>query len=166
MLFVARAPVQTLAGRRAQSSRIARDIWAGTPYHRPAFGFDRASPLGPDAEVGEQVPGMKAWLKQMKLEEHLGAANAWCDEMGAAVMAEVLESLDDLAKALPLEVGEVVKKRGRVAYSLLERMGEVVPQTDVVVQMNEGSTGIGNEFRGRSVLKDRKTQKVEGEVAS
>eukprot|EP00930_Biecheleria_cincta_P099445 TRINITY_DN91073_c0_g1_i1.p1 TRINITY_DN91073_c0_g1~~TRINITY_DN91073_c0_g1_i1.p1 ORF type:complete len:627 (+),score=116.03 TRINITY_DN91073_c0_g1_i1:52-1881(+) len=44
-----------------------------------------------------------AWLKLMDLSEHLEAVFDWCEEMGAASLEEVVESLDDLIDALPIK---------------------------------------------------------------
>jgi len=126
-------------------------VFAGEPAFRPASGFEPANPLGPDAEAGEKVPGLRTWLKKMGLEEDLPLVNAWCDEMGAAVMSEVLEELDELAEWLPEEQGKVVRKRGKLAYSILEQTGEIVPQQDVLV--DEDAHDFCAKYSGRVILK-------------
>mmetsp|Transcript_28238 Transcript_28238/g.62272 ORF Transcript_28238/g.62272 Transcript_28238/m.62272 type:complete len:138 (+) Transcript_28238:467-880(+) len=128
---------------------------AGQPAFRPAYGFDKASPLGPKAATGEVVPGLNAWLKHMGLDDYIVDANAWCQEMGAAVLLEVIEELDSLAEDLPMqpEEKERLRKRGRFALSTMEQRGELLRQEPVVIGDHDKDT----EFRyaGRTLIKKK-----------
>uniref|UniRef100_A0A7S4SJU2 Uncharacterized protein n=1 Tax=Alexandrium monilatum TaxID=311494 RepID=A0A7S4SJU2_9DINO len=137
---------------------------AGQPHFKPAYGFEPASPLGPEAEVGEAVPGLRAFLEHLGLEEHLGAANDWCAEMGAAVLLEVVESVEDLAEALPLDEGEAetLRRRARVAMSALETRGQIVAQ-EAVVPLGEDESFA---FAGRTFIGKRKATREGGDEAS
>eukprot|EP00443_Scrippsiella_acuminata_P079372 CAMPEP_0115501770 /NCGR_PEP_ID=MMETSP0271-20121206/68575_1 /TAXON_ID=71861 /ORGANISM="Scrippsiella trochoidea, Strain CCMP3099" /LENGTH=202 /DNA_ID=CAMNT_0002930727 /DNA_START=1 /DNA_END=609 /DNA_ORIENTATION=+ len=140
--------------------RTPRPVFVGEPTFRPAYGFEPANPLGPDAAAGESVPGLKAWLKKMGMEEDLDLVNRWCEEMGAAVMAEVLDELDELIDWLPEAQAQVIRKRGRVSYSFLEQTGELVPQKDVLDGDERGFA----KYSGRVILKGGK-RKDKGKVA-
>jgi len=59
----------------------------------------------------EAVKGLKLWLMVLCLEEILPEVNAWCEEMGAATVDEVMESKEDLADAL----GDRLSKEQREA---------------------------------------------------
>jgi len=48
----------------------------------------------------EVVPGLRLWLMVMNLEDNLEAVNAWCEELGAAEMNEVIDGREDLVEAL------------------------------------------------------------------
>mmetsp|Transcript_29721 Transcript_29721/g.64749 ORF Transcript_29721/g.64749 Transcript_29721/m.64749 type:complete len:189 (+) Transcript_29721:41-607(+) len=113
--------------------RQERRIFKGQPHFRPAYGFEPPPAMGPKAAEGEAVPGLKIWLKHMGLQFHLDKTNAWCKEMGAAVLNEVVESVEDLAEALPLlpEEEERLLSRARIALSTLEQKGELVPMQDI-----------------------------------
>lgn len=50
--------------------------------------------------IPESVPGLKVWLTVQGLENHIEAANAWCEEMGAATLDEVVESREDLCECM------------------------------------------------------------------
>jgi len=50
--------------------------------------------------IPEYVPGLRTWLRIQGLEEHLEAVNAWCEEMGAVTLPEVVESRHDLVESL------------------------------------------------------------------
>jgi len=56
----------------------------------------------PLEDIPEAVHGLKTWLMLICIEDHLEAANAWCEEMGAATLDEVVEAREDLAEALDL----------------------------------------------------------------
>ncbi|CAE7215204.1 unnamed protein product [Symbiodinium natans] len=129
--------------------RIPARVHAGEPAFRPAYGFERASPLGPRPQEGEVVAGLRTWLKQMGLEEHLPAANAWCEEMGASVMAEIIEDLEDFVEGMDLndEDAQKLRKRGKVALSNLLQRGEIIEQQAVVESEEEFMTS------GRTFLK-------------
>lgn len=150
----------TVLPRLRQRSRVAMAVHVYEPAFKPAYGFDKASPLGPTAETGEVVPGMRIWLQHMGLEEYLQEANGWCSEMGAAVMGEVLEGLSELAEVMPAEAGERIRKRGRVAYSTLLQRGELLEQEAVVTQEEDYA------FAGRIVLSATRSKKKEAESSS
>lgn len=126
-------------------------VHVGEPAFRPAYGFERASPLGPKALEGEAVPGLQLWLSKMGLEDHMPAANQWCEEMGASVMEEIMEDLDGFAEALemPEEDVQTLKKRGRVALSNLLQRGEISEQKAVVGSVEDYKAS------GRTFLKRR-----------
>jgi len=63
----------------------------------------------------ESVPGLRVWLTVQGLEQHIVEVNAWCEEMGAATMDEVVENREDLADHL----GKALNEEGR--FRLLER---------------------------------------------
>ncbi|CAE7856889.1 unnamed protein product [Symbiodinium necroappetens] len=129
--------------------RTQARVQVGEPAFRPAYGFERASPLGPRPQDGEAVAGLRTWLKQMGLEDHLPAANAWCEEMGASVMAEILEDLEDFVEGMNLndEDSQTLRKRGKVALSNLLQRGEIIEQQAVVDGEEEFKTS------GRTFLK-------------
>jgi len=137
-----------------QRGRVAMPVMVGEPHWKPAYGFEPASPLGPKAEVGEAVPGLRAFLTHLKLEEHLEPANAWCAEMGAAVLLEVVEGIDDFAEALPLAEEEQAElcRRARLVLSALETKGQIVQQEAVVTDVDDGSFS----FAGRTFLRKRR----------
>ncbi|CAE8611890.1 unnamed protein product [Polarella glacialis] len=64
-----------------------------------------------DMSIEECVPGLRNWLLVLYLEDHLKAVNSWCLEMGAATMAEVTESREDLVEALGDVLDEDEKQR-------------------------------------------------------
>eukprot|EP00434_Breviolum_minutum_P013807 symbB.v1.2.012175.t1/scaffold835.1/size159100/2 len=129
-------------------SGVAMRVHVGEPAFRPAYGFERASPLGPKAQEGEAVPGLLTWFKKMGLEEYVPAANEWCEEMGASVMEEIMEDLDGFA-----EETETLKKRGRVALSNLLQRGEISDQKAVLGSVEDYKAS------GRTFLK-RRTEKA------
>eukprot|EP00933_Yihiella_yeosuensis_P060026 TRINITY_DN6198_c0_g3_i1.p1 TRINITY_DN6198_c0_g3~~TRINITY_DN6198_c0_g3_i1.p1 ORF type:complete len:523 (+),score=92.88 TRINITY_DN6198_c0_g3_i1:73-1569(+) len=63
----------------------------------------------------EAVPGIRTWLMLIYLDQYLEVVNAWCDEMGAATLEEVIEGREDLADYL----GDILSDEERRA--LLER---------------------------------------------
>ncbi|CAE7757759.1 unnamed protein product [Symbiodinium pilosum] len=82
-------------------------------------------------------------------QDHLPAANAWCEEMGASVMSEILEDLDDFVEGIDMseEDAETLKRRGKVALSNLYQRGEILEQKAVVDSEEEFQTS------GRTFLK-------------
>mmetsp|Transcript_122868 Transcript_122868/g.342396 ORF Transcript_122868/g.342396 Transcript_122868/m.342396 type:complete len:215 (+) Transcript_122868:168-812(+) len=91
------------------------------------------SPLEPKPQEGEAVPGLRLWLADLDLEDHLEIVNEWCQEMGAAVLVEVVENVEDLAETLRLPPEEVLslQERGRKAFKVLDWEGKIAPQPDV-----------------------------------
>mmetsp|Transcript_59396 Transcript_59396/g.141586 ORF Transcript_59396/g.141586 Transcript_59396/m.141586 type:complete len:187 (-) Transcript_59396:124-684(-) len=87
--------------------------------------------MGPPPGEGEAVYGLRQWLIHLGLEDHLEATNAWCTEMGAAVLEEVVEAADDLADALalPEEDDTRLRKRGQLAMSTLHQHGTLLSQS-------------------------------------
>lgn len=136
-----------MIAKAGRSLRTARAAMVGEPPFKPAYGFDPPSPLGPKAETGEEVPGLKVWLTHLGLKDYLDQANEWCADQGAAVLEEVLQMLEQMAEdlELPPEDAERLIKRGKVAVSTLEQRGELVKQKPVV---NEEFN-----FSGRTMLK-------------
>lgn len=59
-----------------------------------------------------------AWLAELKLQTYKEAVLAWCDEMGAASLEEVVESADDLVEAVELKDSEVRRLRLQAAEAL------------------------------------------------
>jgi len=51
-------------------------------------------------DVPESVPGLRTWLTVQGIQVHLPVVNAWCEEMGAATLDEVIDNREDLAEAL------------------------------------------------------------------
>jgi hypothetical protein len=51
-------------------------------------------------ESTEAVPGLSLWLSGRKLGRHLADVNAWCKEMGALDLNEVVDNLEDIAEYL------------------------------------------------------------------
>lgn len=51
-------------------------------------------------EVQENLPGLGLWMSTRDLAHHMEAANAWCQEMGAADLNEVVENKEDLVEYL------------------------------------------------------------------
>jgi len=47
-------------------------------------------------EVVENVPSLNLWMSTRGLERHMDAANAWCEEMGALDINEVVDNKEDL----------------------------------------------------------------------
>ncbi|CAE8626459.1 unnamed protein product [Polarella glacialis] len=135
------APCQRLSAGGSppgRGSRVQRNFMVGQPTERPAYGFEKMSPLGPNAATGEVVPGMEPWLKHLGLEDYLPEANAWCTEQGASVMSEVMESFKDFAEALGLSEEELamLKRRARISFSTLQQRGEI-PAQEPVLKMEE-----------------------------
>eukprot|EP00913_Durusdinium_trenchii_P017051 g16036.t1 len=118
-------------------------------------GFEPASPLGPRAIEGEAVPGLQLWLSRMGLEEHLPAANEWCQEMGASVLEEVIDDLDDFTEALDIPEGDTdtLKKTGswsnHFSFSNLLQRGEI-PEQKAVVEAVEEFKASGRTFIKRT----------------
>lgn len=64
----------------------------------------------PDEE--DVSPDVVAWLEELKMSEHQAAVLKWCDDMGAASLEEVVESIEDLKDAItlkPLQARRLVK---------------------------------------------------------
>ncbi|CAK0866982.1 unnamed protein product [Prorocentrum cordatum] len=51
-------------------------------------------------EIVEQVPSLNIWLSGRGLERHLDKVNAWCKEMGALDLNELVENKEDLVEFL------------------------------------------------------------------
>jgi len=68
------------------------------------------------ANTPEAVDGLRMWLMVLGLEQHLEAANEWCEEMGASHMEEVVDAREDLVEWLGDKLCEEEKK------ALLERL--------------------------------------------
>lgn len=93
-----------------------------------------AMPLAnPRPALGEVVPGLRIWLARLELVEHLEAANSWCTEMGALVLGEVVENIEDLAEALELapEESKRLQAQGQRALTALEWRGDLASQPAV-----------------------------------
>eukprot|EP00930_Biecheleria_cincta_P079086 TRINITY_DN66765_c0_g1_i1.p1 TRINITY_DN66765_c0_g1~~TRINITY_DN66765_c0_g1_i1.p1 ORF type:complete len:218 (-),score=18.37 TRINITY_DN66765_c0_g1_i1:125-682(-) len=82
-------------------------------------GGERQKDVNFAAGRGEVVPGLWAWLKQMRLDHHWAAANAWCGEAGASTMNDVIRERAILVAALHLvdDEAETLCKRARTAYA-------------------------------------------------
>jgi len=65
-------------------------------------------------EADQVVPDLDQVLGKAGLSSYVSAANAWCEENGAAVLSEVWEELDDLGSALGL-----TQSQGRQLYVTL-----------------------------------------------
>jgi len=89
----------TVVPAQAVPPIIARTVTAGgtaTRTLQPAPAPDAAM----DPAAGK-VPGLLVWLRAMGLESHREAVVEWAEEQGAAHLEELVENVEDLAKALP-----------------------------------------------------------------
>lgn len=66
------------------------------------------------AEVSEVIPGLHLWMTTRDLESYMGAANTWCDEMGATDLNEVADNKQELADFLQTEHGMSEDERQRL----------------------------------------------------
>lgn len=69
-----------------------------------------------------------AWLKHLNLSEHQEAIYAWCEEMGAASLEEVVESAEDLLEAVhikPLQVKRLQSKAQEALDAVRMQLPEV-----------------------------------------
>eukprot|EP00403_Amphidinium_massartii_P003818 CAMPEP_0178383870 /NCGR_PEP_ID=MMETSP0689_2-20121128/7223_1 /TAXON_ID=160604 /ORGANISM="Amphidinium massartii, Strain CS-259" /LENGTH=300 /DNA_ID=CAMNT_0020004101 /DNA_START=137 /DNA_END=1036 /DNA_ORIENTATION=- len=68
----------------------------------------------------EALPGLTAFLMELKLSTYAAAANAWVDEQGACSLDEVLENMEDFADGLKLKPLERkrLEKNGAAAVEL------------------------------------------------
>mmetsp|Transcript_27362 Transcript_27362/g.53494 ORF Transcript_27362/g.53494 Transcript_27362/m.53494 type:complete len:770 (+) Transcript_27362:151-2460(+) len=70
------------------------------------------------------VPGLAAWMLELKIQHALPEARQWLAEMGACCLEEVLENMDDFMDALqlkPLERRRVINS-GKGATHAISRM--------------------------------------------
>ena len=44
------------------------------------------------------VPGLRAWLAELRLENYLGPAESWAEEQGAVSLEEIVEFAEDFAQ--------------------------------------------------------------------
>jgi len=65
-----------------------------------------------DDAGAEKVQGLKQFLADTQLLHYLSAVESWCEEMGAAFLGEVLESLPELIEVLQLSPEELVQLQG------------------------------------------------------
>ncbi|CAE7467046.1 unnamed protein product [Symbiodinium natans] len=56
-----------------------------------------------DSEAESLNKDVALWLGHLNLTDHTQAVLAWCEEMGAASLEEVIESIDDLVRELALK---------------------------------------------------------------
>lgn len=87
--------------------------------------------LAPRKPAKESIPGLWAFLSELKLEAYFAAVEKWADEQGAVSLEELVEFKDDLAKDLNLRTLE--KKRmdnAEAAAKVAEQMplGEGPPE--------------------------------------
>jgi len=98
-------PAEFLGGKRSVESQVTAQNETGIKA------------LGPDG----CVPGLAAWLREMKLTRSLPRAREWLDEMGACRLDEVLEILDEFAEGVELRPLEV-KRLHRYAAEAAEKV--------------------------------------------
>lgn len=86
----------------------------------PASAPKGAPPSTEDAPANaEAMPGLRAFLRILKLDKYAEVARAWAEENGAVFLDEVLENADDFCEALALKPLE--RKR-------LENQGEAAAE--------------------------------------
>jgi polyribonucleotide nucleotidyltransferase len=66
-----------------------------------------------DVSKSESVQGLVSYLEERWLERYVPAAEAWCSEMGAMHIDEVLDEVDAFAEALKLKPLEVKRFLGK-----------------------------------------------------
>lgn len=54
----------------------------------------------PDEDFSNEVA---AWLQELKLSDYKEAVLAWCEDMGAATLQEVVDCIDDLVETIPMK---------------------------------------------------------------
>merc|ERR1712110_78092 len=79
-----------------------------------------------------QILGLAAPLNDVQLNDRREAADAWCEDMGASSMDDVLEFVDSLTEHLALRPWELKRWNAALRPLLLEKAkieekGEVLP---------------------------------------
>lgn len=100
-------------------TRRPEELWEAGMEQDEEVEVDRELALRQEGEemlsaveaIPEVVPGLKVWLTVQGLEAHIEAANSWCEEMGAATLAEVVESREDLIECFGDALTEEQRQR-------------------------------------------------------
>mmetsp|Transcript_52357 Transcript_52357/g.113458 ORF Transcript_52357/g.113458 Transcript_52357/m.113458 type:complete len:329 (-) Transcript_52357:242-1228(-) len=104
-------PINESSSGQKEAAPVANAPLASTPLAQPVVAAtqDVSKASVPSSET---LPGLTAWLAELKLSKYSAAASEWIEEQGACNLDEVLENLDDFADALglkPLERGRMEK---------------------------------------------------------
>eukprot|EP00439_Symbiodinium_sp_Y106_P074928 s790_g14.t1 len=75
-------------------------------------------PTDEDLEAESLGRDVGLWLSYLNLADQKQAVLAWCEEMGAASLEEVIESIEDLAQALALKPLQEKRLQNRAAEAL------------------------------------------------
>eukprot|EP00930_Biecheleria_cincta_P089211 TRINITY_DN78481_c0_g1_i1.p1 TRINITY_DN78481_c0_g1~~TRINITY_DN78481_c0_g1_i1.p1 ORF type:complete len:575 (+),score=145.21 TRINITY_DN78481_c0_g1_i1:187-1725(+) len=81
------------------------------------------------ASACDVVPGLSAWLTELRLNAYIEAAGSWAEENGAVSLDELLENLEDLAADLkfkPLELKRI-KEQGAAAAEAVSTGAAAAP---------------------------------------
>merc|ERR1712176_1233633 len=100
----------------------------------------------PAPELNGLVPALTKAFQSAELAAHVARAEAWCQEQGAAYLAEVHEALEDMAASL----GLATQERQRLRVALQGYLSGGVQHTDNVIfkQPTEAqkSSGVASVF--------------------
>ncbi|CAE7817011.1 unnamed protein product [Symbiodinium sp. CCMP2592] len=99
---------------------------------------DEAESLGRDVGL---------WLSHLNLADQKQAVLAWCEEMGAASLEEVIESIEDLAQALALKPLQEKRLQNRAAEALEKvRASEAEADADVAAGAGPSTAAPGTSY--------------------
>merc|ERR1719487_441956 len=90
-----------------------------------------------DVSKSESVQGLVSYLEERWLERYVPAAEAWCSEMGAMHIDEVLDEVDAFAEALKLKPLELKRFLGKPRSP---RTAPVLPRTPAPQDSDATST--------------------------
>ncbi|CAE7293762.1 unnamed protein product, partial [Symbiodinium sp. CCMP2456] len=95
-------------------------------------------PTDEEQEAESLGTDVALWLSHLNLADQKQAVLAWCEEMGAASLEEVIESIEDLAQALALKPLQEKRLQNRAAEAL-----EKVRASEAAGANADAATGAG-----------------------
>lgn len=95
------APAAKPSGTRASPKAAA--VAAAAPPASVAAKQPSQPAAAPTAIGDEPIPGLSAFLRELKLAAYTATATAWVEEQGACSLAELLENLEDFAEGIGLK---------------------------------------------------------------
>lgn len=87
----------------------------GEEVQEPQEPQEPVDPTDEDQEAESLGTDVALWLSHLNLADQKQAVLAWCEEMGAASLEEVIESIEDLAQALALKPLQEKRLQNRAA---------------------------------------------------
>ncbi|CAK9034749.1 unnamed protein product [Durusdinium trenchii] len=100
---------------------------AAAPKVQPAPAkAPKGSQVPAPAAAKDVVPRLGAWLRELRLEAYLAAANEWAEEQGAVSLEEILEFAEDFTQDLKMKSLERkrIVENGEAAAQAVEEMEE------------------------------------------